>query len=679
MKIITSWWTPLLTICGLIALRIFDPFPVEIARIKGFDYFQTVGSKYTSDNIVLINIDEDAIDKEGQWPWPRARMAALIDDLGKANAKTVVFAFLFAEPDRFLQDPELAESMKKMPVVLAQDATVYRSKGGARRGVSKIGDVEPWLFTWDGIVGPIKLLEDSATGVGVGTFAPEIDGVVRRSPLAVVADGKVYPSIALETVRVGANARAFTIKAGEAGVQGVRVRKLPPIATDQNSRIWLNFNKKYPAYSSNEPFPDLSGKIAVVGLTANGLSSIIATPIGEQYSHQVVSSSIDSIYDPINIKRLDYFDVIELIFIIFICICIVAVLVKSKIGFAFTILMFSFAAIFAISYCGWIYKQFLIDWTFPALALLIVALHSFANRFAREMTLRLQIKRQFEHYLSPPLIQRLQQDPSLLKLGGERRELTLLFCDVRGFTAISEQFKDSPEGLVELINEFLTPMTGTILDNNGTIDKYMGDCIMAFWNAPLDVPSQQSAAARTVISMQELLIKLNDKLTGEGKLPLNIGIGLNTGECIVGNVGSEQRFDYSALGDSVNLASRLEGQTKDYGVINIFSETSLDRSGQHAFVELDKIVVKGKAEAVTIYTCLGTFDDAKDFDFDAHEKLLTLYRSQKWNDAAILSRKLYETCSFIPNFYGMLEQRIQESTVNPPGRDWDGVYRATSK
>ena len=331
--------------------------------------------------------------------------------------------------------------------------------------------------------------------------------------------------------------------------------------------------------------------------------------------------------------------------------------------------------------------DYLVDWSYPVLTVFIAWAFATFLRFMEEHKLRMEIKKQFEHYLAPAMVKKLQKNPELLKLGGDTRELTLLFCDIRGFTPISEQFKTNPQGLTKLINRFLTPMTDIIMKNGGTIDKYMGDCIMAFWNAPLEVEEQRQMALRTSHQMLYHLKELNDELAKEKSLPINVGIGLNTGEVVVGNMGSDQRFDYSCLGDAVNLAARLEGQSKEYGMTIILGdETSKGLEEEFAIIELDKIAVKGKTEGVTIFTSLGRYEQLNQemnyysICIQQHDKFLILYRQQHWDLALRWLNDLRDEFNGVmADYYAMMEKRIEVLREEDLPADWDGVYRATTK
>ena len=335
-------------------------------------------------------------------------------------------------------------------------------------------------------------------------------------------------------------------------------------------------------------------------------------------------------------------------------------------------------------------SQELIDLSYPILSTLLIYAVLVLTNYAKTSSEKRQIRSAFGQYLSPALVKQVADEPERLQLGGEMRDMTFLFCDVRGFTTISESFKSNPQGLTRLINRLLTPLTDVILARSGTIDKYMGDCIMAFWNAPIEDQNHVNNACKSALIMfNELAIlnkELEDEARAEGRdpLPLNVGVGLNTGECVVGNMGSRQRFDYSVLGDAVNLASRLEGQSKNYGVdIVIGEDTNQVAKDNFATIELDLIAVKGKEEAVRIYALMGDEKQRDDPSFrnlcEQHENMLRTYRGQDW-DAA---HRLVEICRQFDKrlevLYEMYDERINQYLVEPPGKDWDGVFIATTK
>jgi adenylate cyclase len=331
------------------------------------------------------------------------------------------------------------------------------------------------------------------------------------------------------------------------------------------------------------------------------------------------------------------------------------------------------------------HHKLLFDLSYPLLGGMFIYLQLIFNKFAREYAAKMQIKKQFQTYLNPAMVKILQKNPELLKLGGDTRKLSILFADIRGFTPISEQYKTDPQGLTKLINRFLTPMTDLIMSKGGTIDKYMGDCIMCFWNAPVNVKDHEMQSVRAALDMLERLELLNNELESEGLMPIKIGIGINTGEVVVGNMGSNSRFDYSILGDAANLASRLEGQSKSYGQTLILGEETATAVEHELFsIELDKIAVKGKTEGVRIFTVLGNNDwvfhnTAWYMYQQQHDKFLALYRNKKWKVAEKFATDLRDGWPEMAEYYDIMLDRIEDYKHNDPGENWDGTYTALTK
>jgi adenylate cyclase len=581
----------------------------ETLRLKSFDYLQSTDAITTSQDIVIVEIDERSIEANGQWPWPREKIAELIWQLRQNGAGMIILPILFAEEDRFGQDMPLAEALVGNGVIIGQVGTIQTNKNAVPRGVAKIGDPMPWLFEWPGMLGPIELLGLNADGVGVLNIAPEIDGVTRRVPLIMTVGEETYPAVAIEVIRVAVGDPSYQIKAGEAGVQAVRVPGWKTIYTDKHARIWLRWNKDFPTISSADELSAVQGKVVVIGLTAEGLATTIASPSGTQYSHTPIAVSIETIINGDNIQRTDLADAYELIYLI---VCGLLLIIASRFlhyyFVAGAILLLGAGTVYGATFA---YQNYLLlfDFSWPIVTTTLVGLHSVFNRFVREFRLKQQIRKQFETYLDPRQVAILQKHPEKLKLGGERREMSFLFMDIVGFTPISEYYKNNndPEGLVAVINDYLNRMTKIVLANGGTVDKYMGDCIMAFWNAPLDCKDHAEMAVKTAIECADETEKLKQVFKQKGLPDINIGSGVNTGTCIVGNMGSDTRFDYSVVGDAVNLAARLEAQTRNYKDTNgnvlplLYSSYTRDQLQNIESIEVDKIKVKGKEELVTIY------------------------------------------------------------------------------
>ena len=602
-KILTHWTLAFLTLAALMLWGLKDPFVKETARLKSFDLIQKYDTPTMSEDVVIVEIDEKSIEQNGQWPWKRTVLADVIWRLREAGAGIIVLPILFSEEDRLGGDMDLAQALVQNGIVIAQAGTTQTNRNAVPRGVAKIGDPLPWLFEWPGMLGPIPLLGDNVDGVGVVNTTPEIDGVVRRLPLLMRVGDEVYPSVALEVIRVAVGDPSYQVKASEGGVIALRVPKFKTIKTDQYARIWLRWNKQFEKISITDDFSSVAGKTVIIGNTAEGISTIIATPNGEQYSHTAMAVSLQTVINGENIVRLDTATFLE-----YVAAGVLAVIIILLAGFAPYWLV---GAVLLTVWSGTAYGAYfyfvkhlqLWDASWIILVTTITGFHAVFNRFVKEFSLKQQIKKQFEHYLAPAMVKKLQKDPSLLKLGGETRTMTFMFSDIRGFTPISEKYKGNPEGLTKLINRFLTRMTDIIIKNGGTIDKFMGDCIMAFWNAPIDDPEHEENAVQAALEMQEELKTLNAELSKENLPNINIGIGINTGEALVGNMGSNQRFDYSVIGDAVNLASRLESSSKTLGKTLVVGENTVKAAKyNYTFEYVDEITVKGKSEAIKVYT-----------------------------------------------------------------------------
>ena len=602
-KIFTHWTLAFITLAALMLWGLKDPFVKETARLKSFDLIQKYDTATVSKDVVIVEIDEKSIEQNGQWPWKRTVLADVIWKLREAGAGVIVLPILFSEEDRLGGDMDLAQALVQNGVVIAQVGTTQTNKNAVPRGVAKIGDPLPWLFEWPGMLGPIELLGINADGVGVVNTTPEIDGVVRRLPLLMRVGDEVYPSVPMEVIRVAVGDPSYQVKAGAGGVIALRVPKFKTIKTDQYARIWLRWNKQFETVSVTGDLSLVQGKTVILGNTAEGISTIIATPNGEAYSHHAMAVSLQTVINGENIVRLDTATFLE-----YVAAGVLAFVIILLAGFAPYWLV---GAVLLTVWSGTAYGAYfyfvkhlqLWDASWILLVTTITGFHAVFNRFVKEFSLKQQIKKQFEHYLAPAMVKKLQQDPSLLKLGGETKTMTFMFSDIRGFTPISEKYKGNPAGLTKLINRFLTRMTDIIIKNGGTIDKFMGDCIMAFWNAPIDDPKHEENAVQAAIDMQKELIVLNKELETEGLPQINIGIGINTGEALVGNMGSSQRFDYSVIGDDVNLASRLESSSKTLGKTLVIGEKTV-KGAKHNynFDYVDEITVKGKTEKIKVYT-----------------------------------------------------------------------------
>ena len=606
-KIFTHWTIGLLTLAILTIIGLGDPQIKEILRLKSFDLILQSETKEVSPDIGVVTIDEKSIEKYGQWPWDRRVLSDLVVKLREAQVGIIVMPILFSEYDRMGGDESFVNTIHQMGVVIAQVGTTQINKNAVPRGVAKIGDPLPWLYEWPGMLGPIPELGQYADGVGVINTAPEIDGVVRRVPLIMKIGEETYPAIALETIRVATGDPSYQIKAGEGGVVAVRVPGYDTIETDQHARIWLRWNKEFDTISASEDdFSKFAGRTVIIGITAEGLGSIIATPLGEQYDYQLSASTLQTVLDGDQINRYDYSLLLELLVSVLLGVLIVILARFTPYWFLGLFLILTYISLIYVSYFFFAKYLILADVSWAIICLTIVGMHSIFNRFVLEFQLKQQIRKQFETYLDPRQVAILQKDPSKLILGGDRREMSFLFMDIIGFTPISEYYKnkDDPEGLVKLVNEFLDDMTKILLNNGAMIDKFMGDCIMAVFNAPIDMPDHAERAVKSAIEIEAKTKELKALYKERGLPDINVGTGVNTGTAIIGNMGSSNRFDYSVIGDAVNLAARLEatagrGEYKDCPTL--YSSYTQEKLENIKSVEVDKIKVKGKEELITIY------------------------------------------------------------------------------
>ena len=680
-KFLTSTWMVAISACLLLTLYAINPSAIQTLQLKTFDYLITSLDKKQSEEIVVVNFGEKSVEKFGQWPFDRRDIAATINKLKENGASVIVAPILFSEKDRAGGDDELAKTLDG--VILAQTPTTQNAKpDSVRRGFAAIGPVDPKLFVyrWAGGLRPLDQYAEAASGVGVVATVPELDGVVRRVPLLVNIASGLYPSIPLETIRVAAGDPSFQVKTNEGGIEAVRVPAYPAIDTDERGRIWLAWNTKFKTLEATEINARVKDKIVILGLTIEGVGGIIATPIGEKWAHEIQAQALQTLIDGTSISRSSIARIVEgilLTLLLAICLYIVP---RLTVVMTVPFYLLFVAGVSVGSY--YLFKTNLQLWdpSYIILAGSIVFGHLVFNNFAREFRLKQQIKKQFGTYLSPALVEKLQKNPELLRLGGETREISIMFTDVRGFTNISEHYGADVQGLTQIMNRYMTAMTAKIIQNEGTLDKYIGDAQMAFWNAPLDDEMHARHAVKTALEMLGDLERFNKEIAVEGVPPFGMGLGINTGSVVVGNMGSSQRFDYTCLGDTVNLASRLEGQSKPYHVKMVIGQQTYEYvKDEYLCLELDCLAVKGKNKGVNIYTIV----EKNGLNIAAsrsHADFLQHYREQNWDKA--LEYVPYINQAFegdMKEYYAMMAERIEEYKLNPLPKDWDGVFRTNSK
>ena len=720
----------LFLLVGLAALRIADPRPIEELRVRTFDTFQLIDPrKKTARPVRIVDLDEKSLAKYGQWPWPRTRVADFVNELTRLGAVAIGFDILFLEPDRLSpasiadtlrdldeatrdklrelpsNDQVLAGAIQKNRVVLGEGGLPYRVPDlDTSLPVTPLamlgGEPQALLVDFPGLSRNIRTLEQAAAGYGVVTIKTEHDGIVRRVPLVMQAQDITMPSLSFEVLRIATKTDTVLIKSDQAGVKSVGVRGFD-VPTDRNGQLWVHFATHDPSiYVSAADVLDglvsrdtISGRLVLIGTSAVGLQDNKTTPLDPVMPGVEIHAQIlESILTRTVLSEPNWGIGAELIASILLGLIIIAV---APLFSPAILTLFGTAILAGLVGTSWyLYasQRILIDFTYPLISSAAIYLTLVFSSYFREQSQRRQIRSAFSQYLSPALVAQLAQSPEKLVLGGEQRLMTFMFSDMRGFTTISEFYKSDPQGLTGLMNRFLTPLTNAILNRKGTIDKYMGDAIMAFWNAPLDDPDHAINAVEAAIDMNQEIDKLNKARAEEAQaagvpaLPLNIGVGLNTGPCVVGNMGSDLRFDYSVFGDSVNLASRLEGQSKNYGFpIIAGSNTAMAVKDKYAILEIDFIMVKGKKDPEVIYAIMGREDTAQSARFQSLRNLmiemLANYRSRNWEEAlaSIERGRSSDEANALALLYDIYAERIREFQKNPPPDDWDGAFALTTK
>ncbi|MCB1531756.1 MAG: adenylate/guanylate cyclase domain-containing protein [Alphaproteobacteria bacterium] len=704
-----------------------------------FDNYNILKPRVASDRIAIIDIDEASLAEIGQMPWPRTTMGQLVLNLKEMGAKVIVFDIVFAEPDRI--SPEaIAEKLIDLDgfddvlprlETLPDNDTLFGldiGKAGnvvtgfsftndktdttpRQKGVFRGKDLEKFVPHLRGVSANLKVINKYAAGNGSFFVSTDTDGIIRRVPMLVAharedtSITSIYPSLSLETIRVLDEERGGRVILGDPryaqldpnrfGVEGIQIgqegRFIPTNARGEFLVYFAKSNKDWyiPAYKvldQSLPAEKVKDKIVFIGTSAVGLKDIRSTPLDTFIPGvEVHLNIVDQILQDNYLSRSIEAEGLEAVTILLAGLFII--IFAPFIGaIAQSVILFMVVSV--LIYAGWYaFDQYgmLIDVAYPGLSVLALFMLSTILTYLRSEQDRRQVRDAFGLYISTDFMKELTKHPEKLKLGGEIKELTVMFSDIRGFTGISEGLE--PEALIQLMNDFLTPMSDLVMQNRGTIDKYMGDAMMAFWNAPLDDAEHARHACEAALGMLDALDEINHDLAQKAEgapIVLKAGIGINTGPCAVGNMGSRQRFAYSALGDSVNLASRLEGQTKLYDVGILLGEETQKHIPDFATLELDLITVKGKTKPVRVFALLGDENVAQDEGFQIlkgkHELMIQSYRTGDFKEA----QKHLKDCkkekqSQLDTVYDLYEARLKALVKNPPGEDWNGVYVAKAK
>lgn len=680
-----------------VALRIVDPGPVASLRQSVFDTYLVVSPRAIDPTLPvrIVDIDEASLMRVGQWPWPRTKLAAIIDNLKNAGVSTISIDLILAEADRLSpeefaklfadvpelvpltnqaatlpsNDEQLAEAIAAAPVVLgfaAEDASGGRPGPPRARFAFAGDDPKDFVPSFTGGIGSLPALSEHAPGLGAVNWIPVRDQIIRRAPLLLSVGGTLYPSLPLETLRVALGESTIFVRSsggsgiwsfGErTGVDSVRVGNFV-LPTDARGELWLRFTQHdRQRYISAHNILDgsfdpteVAGRHVLIGTSAVGLLDLRATPLGPAVPGvEIHAQALEQILSGDNLVRPAYATGSELLFLVLAGGAIAWLVYRLGAAMAAIMGVVAIAAVFGASWLAFTQAGFLFDPVYPSLAVVLLYLATSLDNYIQTEKDRNRVRHAFSHYVAAPLVEELARNQDKLKLGGEMREVTVLFADVRGFTKISEGM--SAEALVRFLNQLFTPLSEVILEQRGTIDKFMGDAVMAFWNAPLLDAEHASNAARAALDMISRLQAQNEEWAAEARrrgrthAPVRIGIGLNTGECCVGNVGSPERFDYSILGDVVNVASRLQEATKTYKIPIIAGERTIKAATGFAFLELDSVLFRGKDRPERIFALLGDETVAASQNFlklkSAHRQLISLLSAQDATGA----QKAIQTC-----------------------------------
>ena len=677
-KILTSPWTALITLALIASIRIADPVFVESVRLRYFDTLIT-SKPATVNNIVTVNIDEAALDKYGQWPLPRVNYAEIIEDLYSRGAGLVVINVLMAEPDRTGGDTSLSAALKNYPVVLGSvpsDKTknIPRNPGSAVMGP----EWQDQIIQYPGLIANVRQLENSAAGIGIVSTLPEVDGVNRRVPLIVSVDEKLYPALSLETLRVAAGDSTFQVKLNEYGVEKMRIPKFGPITTDSLGRIWIDWSQQNTSFSLTDLPKNLEGAIVIVGPTAAGIGNPLPTSKGAVWPHDVQAAVIGTMMNGVVIQRPDYADGLEIVAILAVGLLLLFLTRWVYAGLA-SVIIICVGVVFGSHYA---FSNFL--FLFDATAILggtiLVALHAYGVKFVSEFLQKQAIKKQFEGYASPTVVKLLQENPDIIK-NGTKREVSIVFSDLRGFTPLGESFGDDVKGLTAVMNGYMDAITQPVLDADGMIIKYIGDASMHIHNAPIDDPHHAKTAVATGLKMLKAVKEFSIKLEATGRPGVKMGAGINTGLGYIGEMGSTRRHSYDVLGDAVSTAARIESKCKEYGCVLLVGGATVEQCGDDFFfLKVDDLAVKGKTVGVAIYTVLDDVTAEYHVSKKIHNAMHGAYRSQNFSTAISMCKQLRDQFDGrLTGYYDMWIERCEFQLTQKLPEDWNGVFIATSK
>jgi adenylate cyclase len=714
-------------------------FATEIGNLVFDVYQRTTPRPYEPVPVRVVDIDDATLAKLGQWPWPRTDVAHLTKILADAGAASIAYDMLFSEPDRTSpahiaqilrtspgakgdyndiaalpdHDKLLGQTFAQTPsvtgYVLTREANGVRPTLKAGFAISGTASTAS-LPAYQGAIVPLASIDAGAHGSGFFSLLGGSDGIVRAIPLVARIDDQdqLFPSLSVEALRVAQGAGSITVKTttgsgetagGESGIVALKIGAFE-IPTTRAGELWMYYTAPRPQrivpawkilqgeISPAEMKNLFAGAIVIVGSGALGLQDLVSTPVSDRELGAVVhAEAIEQMILGRFLERPDWAEGLERALLLLLGIVMSFALAPLGAMRGGIVAIIAFLGTTAGSWAAFRYGHLLLDPTFPAIGVVGAYIATTAFSFYREERERAYIRSAFDHFLSPALVERIARDPGQLELGGEERDMTVMFCDIRSFSRISEKL--TPRQVISFLNDFLSPLTDVLLARSATIDKFIGDAILAFWNAPLTDPDHHRNAAYAALSMVERLKDMNhDYPQMPGKVwpgLVKIGIGMNSGPCFVGNIGSAQRLNYSLIGDTVNLASRIEGLTKNYGVPIALGSELAARLKDFALIELDLVRVVGRDTPETLFALMGLPERVADGAFRqmaaTQSEMLTAYRAQDWDGAesALVKISPHVEAFGLQKLVALYAERIATYRMAPPPSDWDGVYQALSK
>ena len=677
-RLLSPWWA-LITL-GILVYAFANPSNfIQSIKLNYFDQL-IVSQEPVENNIYVAEIDEAALELYGQYPFPRNIYSDIIKDLYNRGAGLVVWNVMMPEPDRFGGDVELSETMLALPVILASRPSDKTKNQPINPGAAIINsDYLDTILPYGGIIANIPILENNSVGAGIVSTEPEIDGVVRRMPTVAVVDGVLYPSLALETLRVIAGDPSFQIKLSPIGIDKMRIPQFGIIPTDAQGRVWIDWSQRNKSASITNLPDDLEGAVVIVDVTAAGIANPVPTAMGAQFAGTTQAAVLGTMFAGTNIQRPQWATQAELLALVIGGLLLIVLSRWMLVGLATTVVLVG--SVVPYSMYAYATDKLLLDVTAPVITFVLIALQVYGIKFVREFLEKQAIKKQFAGYASPTVVKMLQENPSLIK-DGQKKEVSIVFSDLRGFTPLGESFGDDVKGLTTIMNGYMDSITQPVLDADGMIIKYIGDASMHIHNAPIDDVQHPRTAVQCGLDMLKAVEKFNEEIIlPQGRPPVGMGAGINSGLGYIGEMGSTARHSYDILGDAVSTAARIESKCKEYGCVLLVGGATVEQcKKEFFFLKIDDLAVKGKTVGISIYTVLDDVKPHYKASKRRHEDMHKMYQQQRFQEAIEMCTKLKPQFeSKMEGYYDMWIERCEYMLTQDLPKDWNGVFIATSK